>query len=163
SWGYDFAGRIIGKSQTVGTVMQSVSYYYTNADLTTLTTPSGQTVVYGYNGNHQIVSITINGTTLLSNATYEPLGPVNGWTWGDGTADSRLYNGDGLVSQINAIETTNYIYDYANRISSITNTFNSNLSWSYGYDLLDRISSAALQSGSNFGWMYDANGNRTTQ
>jgi len=162
SWGYDFAGRVIGKSQTVGTVTKSVSYGYTNADLTTLTTPSGQNVVYGYNGNHQIVSISINGSTLLSNATYEPLGPVNGWTWGDGSADTRLYNGDGLVSQINAIETTSYVYDYANRIYTITNTSNSMLSWTYGYDLLDRINSA-VQSGSNFGWTYDANGNRLTQ
>jgi YD repeat-containing protein len=89
SWSYDALGRVIGKGQTVGTVTKSVGYAYTNSDLTTLTTPSGQKVVYSYNSNHQIVSVSINGTTLLSNATYEPFGAVNGWTWGNGTTYSR--------------------------------------------------------------------------
>ncbi len=162
SWTYDALGRVVGKGQTVGTVTKSVGYAYTNADLTTLTTPSGQTVVYGYNSNHQIVSISINGTTLLSSATYEPFGGVNGWTWGNGTKYSRSYNTDGLVSQINAIETTNYSYDNANRISGIANTSNSTLSWTYGYDSLDRLTSA-LETGTTLGWTYDANGNRLTQ
>jgi YD repeat-containing protein len=65
SWSYDALGRVIGKGQTVGTVTKSVGYAYTNSDLTTLTTPSGQKVVYSYNSNHQIVSVSINGTTLL--------------------------------------------------------------------------------------------------
>jgi len=162
SWSYDSHGRVIGKGQTVGTVTKSVGYAYTNADLTGLTTPSGQAVVYGYNSNHQVVSISINGTTLLNGVTYEPFGGVNGWTWGNGTTYSRSYNTDGLVSQINAVETTNYAYDNANRISGITNTTNSALSWTYGYDLLDRLTSAGV-SGTSFGWTYDANGNRLTQ
>ena len=66
------------------------------------------------------------------------------------------------MSQINAVETTNYAYDNANRISGITNTTNSALSWTYGYDLLDRLTSAGV-SGTSFGWTYDANGNRLTQ
>jgi RHS repeat-associated protein len=57
---------------------------------------------------------------------------------------------------------TKYAYDNANRISGITNTTNSALSWTYGYDLLDRLTSAGV-SGTSFGWTYDANGNRLTQ
>jgi YD repeat-containing protein len=83
SWTYDGLGRVTGKGLTVGTVSKSVGYAYTNADLTALVTPSGQNVVYGYNSNHQVVSVTVNGTTVLSGVTYEPFGGVSGWTWGN--------------------------------------------------------------------------------
>jgi YD repeat-containing protein len=96
SWTYDGLGRVTGKSQTISGVTRSVAYIYTNGNLTSLTTPSGQTVTYGYNANHQVTSITVNGTTtVLNNATYEPLGSVNGWTWGNGTATIRTYDTDG--------------------------------------------------------------------
>jgi YD repeat-containing protein len=80
TWTYDPLGRVKEKSQTVGTVIRSVGYDYTNGNLTSLTTPSGQVVTYGYNGNHQVTSVAVNGTTVLNGATYEPLGPVSGWT-----------------------------------------------------------------------------------
>ena len=46
SWSYDNLGRVTGKSQTVGAVVKSVGYGYTSGDLTTLATPSGQSVTY---------------------------------------------------------------------------------------------------------------------
>jgi RHS repeat-associated protein len=100
SWGYDALGRLISQSQTVAGLTKSIGYSYTSGDLATLTTPSGQTVTYGYNNNHQVTSVAVNGTTVLNGVTYEPLGPINGWTWGNSTAMSRTFNGDGLVNQI---------------------------------------------------------------
>ena len=44
SWTYDAQGRASGKSQTVGAITKSVGYGYTNGNLTSLTTPSGQTI-----------------------------------------------------------------------------------------------------------------------
>ena len=99
-WSYDALGRVISKSQTVAGLTKSVGYSYTSGDLTTLTTPSGQAVTYGYNSNHQVTSIAVNGTTVLNGVTYEPLGPANGWIWGNTTTMSRTFNGDGFVSQI---------------------------------------------------------------
>src|SRR4029077_14811198 len=64
SWSYDTNGRVTGKGLTVGTLNKSVGYGYTNADMTALTTPSGQAVTYGYNSNHQVTSIAVNGTTV---------------------------------------------------------------------------------------------------
>ncbi len=163
SWTYDGLGRVTGKGLTVGAVSKSVGYGYTNADLTSLVTPSGQAVTYGYNSNHQITSIAVNGTTLLSGATYEPFGGVNGWTWGNGSSTTRSFNSDGLISQIVTAGTTlGYSYDNANRISGITDSSSSALSWSYGYDALDRLTSATTTSITD-GWTYDANGNRLTQ
>ncbi len=118
---------------------------------------------YGYNSNHQIVSITVNGTTVLSGVTYEPFGGVNGWTWGNGSRTTRSFNTDGLISQIVTAGTTlGYSYDNANRITGITDSSNSALSWTYGYDALDRVTSATTTNVTD-GWTYDANGNRLTQ
>jgi RHS repeat-associated protein len=163
SWTYDALGRITGKGQTVGTVTKSVGYAYTNADLVTLTTSSGQTLTYGYNTNHQIVSITLNGTTtILNNVTYEPLGPVNGWTWGNSAMVTRSYNTDGVISQISATGVKTLTYDDALRIQNISDTSTGASAWTYGYDLLDRITSGVGGSTTR-GWTYDANGNRSTE
>jgi RHS repeat-associated protein len=161
SWGFDALGRITSKSQTVGGITKSLSYAYTVGDLTSLTTPSGQQVTYGYDSNHQVTSISVNGTTVLTGVTYEPLGPVNGWTWGNSTSASRAYDGDGNITQIsdNGLQTLSY--DDASRISGITNTA-AGSDWSYGYDLLDRLTSSDNGTVTR-GWTYDANGNRLTE
>jgi YD repeat-containing protein len=80
AWSYDTLGRITGMGQAVGGMTKSVGYAYTNDDMTTLTTPSGQTISYTYT-NHQVTGISVNSTALLSAASYEPFGPVRGWTW----------------------------------------------------------------------------------
>jgi RHS repeat-associated protein len=164
SWSYDTHGRVTGKGLVVGSFNKSVGYGYTNADLTALVTPSGQSVTYAYNSNHQVTSITVNGTTVLSAVTYEPFGGVNGWTWGNGTSTvSRTFNGDGLISQIvTASVTLGYAFDNANRITGISDSSNSALTWTYGYDPLDRLTSATTSAITD-GWTYDANGNRLTQ
>jgi YD repeat-containing protein len=165
AWTYDPVGRVVGKTQTVGSgttaVTRSVSYTYSNGDLTTLMTPSGQTVTYGY-VNGQIASIAINGNALLSQVLYEPFGPIAGWTWANSTNEARVYDEDGNVTNLEAAEGFTYSYDSAFRITGITNTDNAASSQSYGYDVLDRLTSATGTS-LNETWTYDANGNRQTQ
>ena len=162
SWGYDALGRVISKSQTVSGITKSVGYAYTSGNLTTLTTPSGQAVTYAYNGNHQIASIAVNGTTVLNGASYEPMGAVNGWTWGNSTTASRAYDGDEKISQISSNGVKSYTYDYAFRITGITDTSTGASNWTYGYDSLDRITSGTNGTTTR-GWTYDANGNRLTE
>jgi RHS repeat-associated protein len=162
SWAYDTQGRVTGKGQTIGTVTKSVGYGYTNGDLISLVTPSGQTILYSYNSNHQVTGISVNGTVLLSNVTYEPFGQVNGWTWGNGTAVTRTYDTDGKIVSIASAGTKTYGYDDAFRITSINDTESGASDWTYGYDVLDRLTSAAGGS-TTIGLTYDANGNRLTQ
>jgi RHS repeat-associated protein len=164
SWTYDALGRVIGKGQVVGGVTRSVGYSYSNGDLVTLVTPSGQKVTYGYT-NHQVTSIAINGTTLLSGVTYFPYGPVSSWTWGNGTAVARTYDEDGkIVSITTAGDTVNFGYDNAFRITSVSDTGKAAYSWVLPtYDLLDRLEAASSGTGASYGWTYDANGNRLTQ
>jgi RHS repeat-associated protein len=159
---YDALGRVTSKTQITGAVVLTVGYGYTNGDLATLTTPSGNSVTYGYNSNHQIVSVAVNGTPVLSSVTYEPFGGVNGWTWGNGTGTVRAYNTDGNVSAISSAGSKNYGYDDASRIDGISDSSNPALSWTYGYDAMDRVNSAATPAQS-VSFTYDADGNRATQ
>ena len=141
----------------------SIGYGYTSADLTSLTTPSGQVIGYSYNANHQITAITVNGSTLLASITYEPFGPVSGWTWGNATSTVRTYEADGSTTTVsNGGESVTYGLDNASRITSATNAANNNLSWTYGYDAVDRLTSANSTPETDT-FTYDANGNRLTQ
>jgi RHS repeat-associated protein len=162
SWSYDPLGRVTNKTQTAGGVSLSAGYGYTSGNLTSLTTPSGQTVTYGYNADHQVTTVSVNGTPVLSAITYEPLGPVNGWTWGNGATTTRTYDTDGKITQIASNGTKTYSYDDAFRISGITDTSSGSTNWTYGYDLLDRLTSGTSASITR-GWGYDANGNRLTE
>jgi YD repeat-containing protein len=161
-WVYDALGRVTSKTQTVGSVSKSVGYGYTNGNLTTLTTPSGQSVVYGYNANNQITSITINGSTLLSGVSYEPFGPVKGWTWGNSSTMSRTFDTDGKVTAIASAGDKTYGYDDAFRTTGITDAITPANSYTYGFDDLDRLTSA-VKTGTTRGWTYDANGNRLSE
>jgi RHS repeat-associated protein len=162
AWSYDALGRVTGKAQTVSSITSTVGYAYTNGNLTTLTTPSGQTVTYGYNGNHQVTSIAVNGATVLNSVTYDPLGPVSGWTWSNSTTTTRTYDSDGKVSQIVSAGTKTFGYDDAFRVTGTTDTSPGSTNWTYGYDALDRLTSGASPSVTR-GWTYDANGNRLTE
>ncbi len=161
AWTYDPQGRVTGKSISNYTITKSVGYAYTNDDQTSLVTPSGQTITYGYT-NHRITSISINGITLLSGVTYEAFGAIAGWTWSDGIARTRTYTQDGNISTLIPADSYTFHYDNALRTSAITDNYNGNLSWSLGYDVLDRLNSAS-ETGASYGWTYDANGNAQTQ
>jgi YD repeat-containing protein len=159
SWAYDTHGRVTGKGQTVGSVTKSVGYGYTNDDMTSVVTPSGQTITYGYT-NHRITSIKVNSTTLLSGVTYDPFGPATGWTWSNNSVSSHSYDQDGNPSEIitpsySGPITNVYTVDAASRITNITENTSSE---TFTYDLLDRVTSSSTRSN---GYSYDANSNRT--
>jgi RHS repeat-associated protein len=167
AWSYDSHGRITGKGQTVSGVTLSMGYGYNAAgQLSSTVLPSGAAITYGYNTNGQVTSLTLNGsTTILSGITYDPFGPITGWTWGNGTTASRGFDADGKITQVdnaNGASLKNYAYDDAFRVTGIADAGNSALSWTYGYDLLDRLNSAT-STGVTQGWTYDANGNRLTE
>lgn len=161
TWGYDALGRVVGKTQVVGSVSRSVGYGYSGGQLTALTLPSGRVVTYDYT-NNQVTGITVDGIAVLSDVTYEPFGPIAGWTWGNGTTTTRDYDLDGKPVTIQSAGASSYSYDDAFRITAIADLDASNRSWSYGYDGLDRVTSAA-RSGFSQGWTYDANGNRLAE
>jgi RHS repeat-associated protein len=162
AWGYDANGRVVSKTQVVGSLVRSVTYTYTNGNLTSILTPSGQTVSYGYS-NGRVSSVSVNGTSVLGNVLYEPFGDVRQWTWGNSSAVVRTHDLDGNLGQVDSGgDFYTFSRDDAFRITSISNSSDANLSWTFGYDLNDRLTSASSTPLSR-AWGYDANGNRTTE
>jgi RHS repeat-associated protein len=171
TWTYDSKGRVTGKSQayinTTTPITKSIGYGYNAAgQLTSLVLPSGQTISYGYNTNNQVSSVTLAGSpnvTILSNVTYDPFGPITGWTWGNGTAStSRTFDTDGKLTQVTSQGQRTFGYDDAFRITAANDIATPANSWTLGYDLLDRLNSATKPA-ITIGYTYDADGNRLTQ
>ncbi len=96
-----------------------MSYAYTNGNLSSVTTPSGQSIIYGYS-NGRISSITLNGSTTIRNgALYEPFGAVRGWTWGNGAITTRVHDLEGKPTDLDSAGATSYAYDDAFRGTAI--------------------------------------------
>ena len=110
NYSYDPLGHVVQKRQVVGSATLSVGYAYQNEQLTSLTTPSGQTVTYNYDASGRLSGININGTVLLSAVQYSPFGPVTGWSWGNGTQSRRSYDVDGHLTQIQSAGTSTYTF-----------------------------------------------------
>lgn len=161
AWSYDEHGRVLTATQSISSVSKTTAYSYFNGLRQSMTTPSGQVVTYGYT-NGKVSSVSVNGSVLVSNVLYDPFGPVRQWTWGNGTLAVRTFDRDGKITQVDSAGLKTYNYDDAFRITGITDTSDSSLSWTYGYDDLDRLTSAS-KAGSSLGYNYDANGNRLTQ
>jgi RHS repeat-associated protein len=123
AFNYDPLGRVTKRTETVDGTSLSVSYAYQNRDLSSLTTPSGQSLVYGYNANGQVSSITLNGTVLMNAIQYSPFGPVSGWTWGNGTQTVRDYDLDGNITEIdNPGQSSTYTYNDDQTVNSRTDS-----------------------------------------
>lgn len=118
AFAYDALGRVTQKTESVSGTSLSVAYSYQNGDLSSLTTPSGQALVYGYNADGQISSITLNGSILLSSIQYSPFGAVSGWTWSNGTQTVRDYDLDGYLTEIDSAGTSTYTYNDDGSIST---------------------------------------------
>lgn len=162
SFVYDAQGRVTSKTQTVSSIAKTLTYGYTNGNLTSLVTPSGRTIAYGYTAG-RVTSVALSpSTTILSQVLYEPLGPVSGWQWGNGTYAVHVYDTDGKITTVDSAGPRNLGYDDAFRVTSLTDTVDNTKSWTYGYDSLDRVT-AASKTGTTIGYTYDANSNRLTQ
>ncbi len=166
TWTFDNFGAVTQKVQTVGAVALTTAYGYDTAGrLSTMTYPSGKVATYGYN-TYLPVSVSVDGTTILSGATYDPFGPVNGWTWGNASTASRAYDLRGLPTTISFAGSNQTLgYDNAGQvISQLDSVFNVN----YDYDLLGRLTDftnntvppAPLPASQVM--TYDANGNRAS-
>ncbi len=137
AWSYSNFGEVTSKTQTIGAVALTVGYSYDSAGrLATMTLPSGKVVTYGYD-TYLPVSVSVDGNTILSGATYDPFGPVTGWTWGDSSTSSRAYDLRGLPTTVTiAGETRTHGYDPA---GYMTSQLDSTINIGFDHDLLGRI------------------------
>ncbi len=100
---------------------------------------------------------------LFSAAGYQPFGPLNALTYGNGVAETRSFDPDYRLTGITAsVQNLVYGYDAANNVRSIADGINASNTQGFGYDALNRVSSATGAYG-QLGYGYDANGNRVSE
>ena len=124
---YDGFGRVLSKTQTVGTgtaaKVRTISYTWgtvgtATGKIASITYPSGNRINIGYNANGQISTLSVNPTNtngtgtntaaastmnLLSGISYTPFNTVQAWQWGNHTAAvpstvTRTYDLDGRLT-----------------------------------------------------------------
>jgi RHS repeat-associated protein len=172
-YAYDDHGRVITKSQVVGTntaKTQTISYLPTG-QRNEHTLPSGAVVKYSYRADGRVVSIQVNGVTIVSELDYFPFGEVKSWKYNTADRYARVFDSNGRVKEHTAANATRAIaFDPGSRITSITDGSATANQWTYGYDNLDRLKSAdnaGTTAGPlaqlKLGWTFDATGNRKTE
>ncbi len=127
TWAYDSHGRTTRKQQSVNSITSTTKYQYnqTTGRLISMTYPSGKVLSFSYNTNGQVTGVSVNGTTLINNITYEPFGPADSWHQANGATYSREFDQDGKIVGISiggtVPETVNISYDAAGRIIQVSN------------------------------------------
>ena len=86
----------------------------------------------------------IDNQPLLNNITYEPFGPINGWTWANGTNYKRTYDPNGRITKTTLPDLPAAYHNF-------------------DYDNLNRLTRAEAIGGDLMLYTYDATGNRTAK
>ncbi len=169
---YDAHGNIIETAHhiLVGAQLHSylMTYQYDTADrLTQLTYPSGRKVDYARDSAGRISAVNTSwhghNTTLADSIEYSPFGPISQLTYGNGLVDSRTYDQDYRISEINiGALSFEYGYDPNGNIDFIENIPNTADSQLFDYDALNRLTEATGTYGlRDYG--YDPVGNRLSE
>jgi RHS repeat-associated protein len=167
---YDRFGQVVRKVQIVAGKSFTLKYAYTiGGHLYTVTYPDGTTVDYARDTQARIKEIGVrpnggNRTVLLNNATYEPFGPVAGWTYGNGRTLSRSYDQDYRPKTILDVAdgglSLGYGYNAAGELTELKNGMLSASLANYEYDKLGRLTKALEGINPIETYTYDKTGNR---
>ena len=180
AWQYDKLGRMTTKSQTIASTSASTSArispstaspggstlsvqytYLPGGRVATITYPSGAVVAYAYSIN-RVTSVSLNGTPLLTDITYNAAGQVTGWTMGAAGAYQKTFDTFGRVTAYSyASGTRTLSWDDSSRLTALTNPDGS--VWTYSYDNLDRLKTAFEQAYANKTYAFDLSGNLLTE
>ncbi len=181
---YDNFGRTTSVAQIIDGTTYTTSYGYNLASqLVSITYPSGRTVAQNVDGIGRLSSIASNGTTHLSNLSYNAAGETLGLTLGNNVLGAFTYNDHLQMSTLHYYKGTTDIldlaYDYGTNNNgqiqtvhyySSSGTEDTNKSESFTYDPWSRLSQAqtvnvnsATAGTWKLKWGYDRFGNRLSQ
>jgi RHS repeat-associated protein len=169
---YDAQGRVIEKLQIAGTSTNTTGYAYTAAGrLSGIVYPSGTLVTYTRDGDGRIQSLSVtppNGTasTAVSNVTYQPFGPVSGYTLGNGQAVVRGYDANYRLTDLTSPAFSLHVArDAMGDITALGNATGANpATESYSYDPLYRLTAITEANGSTLESVtYNQTGDRLTK
>lgn len=169
---YDELGNMLSEQRVNSSTTYTTTYSYDAASrIASITYPSGALVSYTRNTAGQVTSVTSKASsgsstkTIASSVTYEPFGPVTGFTFGNSHTDTRTYDLDYRMTGVLDSSTAwlSYVYDNANNVSSITDHVNGGNSQTFGYDVINRLTSATSGYGGygSMAWTLDKVGNLT--
>ena len=156
-YGYDAFGNLATQVHTELNIAYTTAYTYDAGDrLLSITHPGGRVVNYTRDaiGRIRAIATTLNGvtTTITSARSYSADGTLNSQTWGNGKVETRTYDLQGRLTQLNVgTDTRRYTYD-AN--GNVTQKVSTPETGNYTYDMLDRL--ASDNNGTNTSFGYDA-------
>ncbi|ATE70804.1 RHS repeat-associated core domain-containing protein [Lysobacter capsici] len=170
---YDRFGQVVRKVQIVSGKSFILSYAYTLAgDLDSITYPGGTTVDYVRDVQARIKEVGVRPsggtrTVLLNNATYEPFGPVTGWTYGNGRMLSRSYDLDyrpkTILDSASGGLSVGYGYNTVGDLTELKDGLQATFKAKYDYDTLGRLTVTKDLNGNPLEtYAYDKTGNRTS-
>ncbi|WP_437884324.1 RHS repeat-associated core domain-containing protein [Pseudomonas sp. LRF_L74] len=144
---------------------ETLSYGYDNAhQLTRIDYPAGFSVAYNRNAGGQVTGVDLSvgsaaATSLASDISYLPFGPVKSLTWGNGIALNRTYDKDyRLKTQMVGPWQSSYTFDANSNIRQIDHTLWGTVQ--YSYDVVDRLMKETTADQKKT-YTYDGNDNRT--
>jgi YD repeat-containing protein len=115
------------------------------------TYPSGRIVTYARNASGEVTAVTTRATavapavTIADGIGYEPFGPVNALSFGNGVTLALAYDLDGRLSAMDAFDGAtpvldlDYGHDLAGNITGITDAGGGHRGRDYAYDELHRL------------------------
>ena len=152
---YNAQGYVIQKSQTVSGHTDVTSYTRSpGGKMLSITHPSGNQVTYSYDADGHVSGVTATTasgtTTVVSNVTYLPFGPVSGYTLGNGQTITRTYDANyRLTDLVSPAFTLHVARDAMGDIAAIGNNPGANpATETYSYDPLYRLTVITEADGS---------------
>lgn len=164
---YNTHGLLASQSHIIGGDTFTMNWAYdVHGQLVQQTYPNGDQLNLLYaNGRAYKLTATIGGMTqdVLTDISYQPMGPVSSWYYGNGLARGYSYDQDlrlNGISVSNNTQALNYSWNNLDQISGISNSRYPSHSQAYTYDAVTRLSSANRNDGASAVYGYDSVGNR---
>lgn len=172
---YDALGRLVQDTKTTATRIYTLSYGYdADGGVSQITYPSGRIVTYTRDSVGRVSGVTTKKdassatVTLASSVAYQPFGPLQSMTYGNGLSLWKTFTSDYLLDLL-LVEDTSIPQDIIKRFHTRTDDINLTNIWdevqssrneSYWYTGTNRLQNADGPWGS-LTYYYDEVGNRT--
>ena len=183
TFAYDAANRLRTRTDVIrktpeGTGRSFVSTYTPdeNGNVVEVRYPSGNAVQYRYDAENRVTDVfdVARGVTFAGAITYHPAGGLAGFTAGDGSRETIVYDERARLRHLSGqgmadLPDLTYTYDRVGNVTHIDDvrlvlgTTQTTTAYSalFGYDDLDRLTSATGGGWGTLTYGYDALGNRS--
>ena len=170
---YDRFGRVAAKAEILDDLDFATQYTYSlgNRLLQEVLPHTGTIIAYTRDTLGRITQVTyrLSGqntdTTLVSNVTYYPFGPIASITYANGRTLNRTYDQGYVVSAISDSGTGGLNLSFGRDVlGNLTQVSSGSTGNVLGYDGLNRLTSVTdLSSNPIWAYSYDATGNRLSK